>query len=91
MAVIFLIIAGFAALCLLPGDPLSRMGISVPAQWRRKRLWQIVLFAALILAMLTMRLVPFALLLLTVGAGVIGNSIEPLGFQLVGQLFGTLL
>ncbi len=74
MVWIFFLIALIASICLLPEGELRKVGVIIPDQARRKRVWQGLLFAGLILAMLALRLAPFALLLFLVGLGVIANS-----------------
>ncbi|MCI5047513.1 MAG: DnaJ domain-containing protein [Aquisalinus sp.] len=54
---------------------MKKAGLTLPDQSHRKHFWQVILFLSLMLLMLSLRLVPFAIIIFLVGLGVIGNSL----------------
>ena len=74
MGFLLILVALFAGLSLLPDSQRDKYGINVPGLRLKKRTAQGVLFGALVLALIAMRLFPFALLAALVGASVMGMS-----------------
>ncbi len=68
------ILVCICAVLLLPPSLQNRIGLNLPDNLRSKPFWQAGLFLSLLVMFLALRLLPFAILLIPVAAGVMLNS-----------------
>lgn len=72
MVALSLIVAALAGLCLLPSRYTGLLGLRIPGTPKMRRLYLGVMFFALVITCLYLKLIPVALILAIVGGAMIG-------------------